>query len=76
MEEENQQPAYTASFRNLELGIWESDGRWIWSVRDRETGAVMFEGARADREDAMVAAAEAAQADWGSARWRRVGDEE
>jgi hypothetical protein len=62
--------AYSASFRNLELRMWASDARYLWSVTHSATGDVIAQGEAAEREDAMVAAAEAAAADWGSVRWR------
>jgi hypothetical protein len=60
---------YSASFRNLELRIWESNGGYPWSVTNSTTGEVTRRG-EAARDSAMVDAAQAAEADWGSVRWR------
>jgi hypothetical protein len=66
---------YGASFRNQELRIWDSPGSFAWSVTNSETGQVRAEGEAADRVNAMIDAARAAEADWGSVRWRRLDDE-
>lgn len=60
---------YSATFRDLELRIWESDGGYPWSVTNSSTGVVTRRGEAADLESAMVDAAQAAEADWGSVRW-------
>ncbi|MBV9504011.1 MAG: hypothetical protein JO323_03295 [Acidobacteriia bacterium] len=62
---------YSASFRSLELRTWELDLRYPWSVTDSATGQVIAHGEAVDKETAMVAAAEAARADWGSVKWHR-----
>ncbi len=67
---------FLASFRELALGIWESDGGYGWSVTNVATGEVTRRGEAADRESAMVDAAQAAGADWGSVRWRGSEEEE
>ena len=67
---------YSASFRNLELRIWESNGRYPWSVTNSATGEVTRRGEAADRDTAMVDAAQAAEADWGAVRWRSEEDDE
>jgi hypothetical protein len=61
---------YSASFRNLELRIRESNGVCSWSVTDAATGEVTGQGETADRVTAMVDAAQAAEADWGGVKWR------
>jgi hypothetical protein len=68
------QPTYAASFRNLDLAIQVSDNRWLWTVTNRDIAETVAHGERPDRESAMVEAAEAAQADWGSVKWRRPDD--
>jgi hypothetical protein len=67
---------YSASFRNHELSIWESNGCCPWSVTNSETGEVIAQDEAVDRETAMVGAAQAAQADWGSVRWRRFEEDD
>lgn len=67
---------YSASFRNKALAIRESGEHWLWSVTNSETGEEVAEGEAIDRATAMVQAAEAAEADWGSAKWRRDGEGE
>jgi len=62
---------YLATFRNLELGIRESNGLYLWTVTDSNTGSLIAQAQVAGLENAMVGAAEAARADWGSIRWRR-----
>jgi hypothetical protein len=68
---------YTAAFRDLELSICEDVGGYSWRVRNSKTGEEAGSGETAGisgLEDAMVAAAQAARADWGVVRWRRVGE--
>jgi hypothetical protein len=68
---EKETATYCASFRNQELRIWESVEYCRWGVTNLETGDMIAQGEAADRASAMVSAAQAAQADWGSVRWRR-----
>lgn len=72
--EQREPRTYLASRGDLELKIWESNGRYPWSVTNSKTGEEIARGEVGDLESAMVSAAQAAQADWGSIRWR--GDEE
>jgi hypothetical protein len=75
----NSPRSYSASFRDLELSICETAGGYSWRVHNSETGEDASHGETtgvAGLEDAMVAAAQAARADWGVVRWRRVGAEE
>ena len=58
-----------------ELRIWDSCGSFTWSMTNSETGQVMAKGEAADKTSAMIDAAQAAQADWGSVRWRRFDEE-
>ena len=58
------EPLYVSSFRDRELKIWESGGGYQWSVTNSGNGEAI------DLESAMVAAAQAAGADWGSVKWR------
>ncbi len=68
------QPAYTAQFRNLELKIVTGNGTYLWTVaRGAEEVA---RGEAHELEGAMVAAAEAARADWGSVRWRGIEEDD
>jgi hypothetical protein len=67
--------SYCASFRNVELRTWENNGRYSWIVKSATAGEQIAEGDAADLPTAMVAAAEAAGADWGSVKWRgRAGE--
>ena len=66
---------YSASFRNLELRTWEANQRHCWSVNTAETAEPIASGEAVDLASAMVRAAEAAAADWGSVKWRRRGGE-
>jgi len=68
--EDQERPAYCATFRNFELRICESNGRYLWTITDSETGSQTAQAEVAGLENAMVGAAEAAGADWGSIRWR------
>jgi hypothetical protein len=71
--------SYTATFRDLELSVCETAGGYWWIVRNSQTGEEAGRGettGSSGLEDAMVAAAQAARADWGVVRWRRVGEEE
>ena len=70
--ERDKTESYSALFRNLELRIWRSDSHYLWSVTNSETGVVAGEGEALDRMNAMVAAAETANADWGAVRWRSL----
>jgi hypothetical protein len=68
--EQKKRRSYVATFRDLELKIWESGDRHPWSVTNSKTGEEIAHGETIDLEDAMVGAAQAAQADWGTVRWR------
>ena len=67
--------SYCASFRNFELRTWKTNGGYSWTVKNTNTGELTAEGDAADLPTAMVAAAEAAGADWGSVKWRGRADE-
>ena len=67
---------YSASFRNIRLRAWESNGRYPWTVANSETGEIIAQGEAVSRENAMVAAAQAAGSDWGTVRWRRVEEDD
>ena len=67
---------YVASFRNRSLRTWETESGYMWQVTDSDAGEIIAEGEAASREDAMITAAGAAGADWGSAKWRRPGEED
>ena len=69
--EDQEPPIYFATFRNLELCIRESNGRYLWTITDSNTGTQTAQAEVAGLENAMVGAAQAAGADWGSIRWRR-----
>ena len=68
--EDQERRTYFATFRNLELRILESNGRYLWTVTDSQTGSQTAQAEVAGLENAMVSAAQAAGADWGSIRWR------
>jgi acyl-CoA reductase-like NAD-dependent aldehyde dehydrogenase len=68
--------SYCANLGDLELKIDEANGLYRWSVINSKTGEQLARGEVAGLEDAMVAAAQAAQAEWGVVRWRRLGAEE
>jgi hypothetical protein len=68
--EDREPRTYFATFRDLELQIRESNGRYIWTVTDSKTGSQTAQAEVAGLENAMVAAAQKAGADWGSIRWR------
>lgn len=65
---------YRATFRELNLELEDDGGAWRWRVTDA-SGTAVAEGRSDVKETAMIAASEAAQADWGTVRWRRPGDE-
>ena len=73
---DQQPPIYFATFRDLELRICESNGLYTWTVTDSNNGAQTGQAEVAGLENAMVAAAEVAGADWGSIRWRSNRPEE
>jgi hypothetical protein len=66
---------YIASFRDRDLQTWEAEGGYLWKVTTPATGEIIAQGEALSRESAMVDAAEAAGADWGSARWRSLGED-
>jgi len=69
---EDQEPrTYFATFGNVELQICESNGRYRWTVTNSKTGSQTTQEEVAGLENAMVDAAQAAGADWGSIRWHR-----
>jgi hypothetical protein len=67
---------YSATFKDRALQIRASGSGYSWSVTNSTTGEKVAQGEASDRESAMVAAAEAAQADWGAIRWRGARDED
>jgi len=66
---------YVASFQDRNLRTWETNSAHTWEVTNSVTGEIIANGEALSREDAMVAAAQAAGADWGSARWRSPGED-
>lgn len=68
--------AWSASFRNLELAVRQSGAGYSWGVTDVTTRAVIAQGEAVDLEGAMVDAAQAAQADWGTVKWRGPEEDE
>lgn len=74
--EDHEPPTYFATFRNLELCVRASNGRYLWTVTDSDSGSQTAQAEVAGLENAMVGAAQAAGADWGSIRWRRNEPEE
>ena len=61
---------YFATLGDLKLKVWESSDGYLWSVMNAETGGEIAHGEVVGLEDAMVGAAQAAQAEWGALRWR------
>jgi len=74
--EQEEHRTYFATLGDMELRTWESNGRYPWSVTNSRTGEVIARAEAADRESAMVGAAQFVQAEWGSLRWRRSEGEE
>lgn len=67
--------AYVASFQDQNLRTWETQSGYLWNVTSSITGETIAQGEAASLEDAMIDAAQAAGADWGSARWRSLNEE-
>jgi hypothetical protein len=74
--EQKKPRTYLARLGDLELKTWESNGGYRWSVTNSKTGEEIAHGEVADRESAMVGAAQAAQAEWGVIRWRDSEEED
>ncbi len=66
---------FVASFRDQNLRIWETATSHLWEVTNAVTRVLIARGEAPTREDAMVAAAQTAGADWGNAKWRSPGDD-
>jgi hypothetical protein len=66
---------YVASFRDRNLRTWETESGYRWKVTNSDTEEIVGEGEALSMENAMIGAAQAAGADWGSARWRSPGDD-
>ena len=49
--------------------MWETINGYLWKVTNTDTDEIISQGEALSREDAMIDAAQAAGADWGSARW-------
>jgi hypothetical protein len=67
---------YVASFRDRSMRVREIANGYLWEVTNAVSGEEVAHGEAVSRETAMVSAAEAAGADWGSARWRSPGDDD
>jgi hypothetical protein len=67
--------AYLASFKDQNLRAWETPDGYLWKVTSAVTGDTIAQGEATSREDAMIDAAQAAGADWGSARWRSLSED-
>jgi len=67
---------YAASFQNHDLRTWETEGGYLWKVTSSITGDVIAQGEALSLENAMIGAAQAAGADWGTARWRSLGGDD
>jgi len=67
--------AWVASFQDRSLRTWETNSGYPWKVANAVTGEIMAQGEALSRENAMIDAAQAAGADWGSARWQSLGDD-
>jgi len=61
--------AYFATLGDLELTVQESNDHYSWGVKNSKTGEEIAHGEAVHLEDAMVAAAQAAGAEWGAIRW-------
>ncbi len=66
---------YIASFQNHNLRAWEAENGYLWKVTNSITGEIVAQGEAISRENAMIDAAQVAGADWGSARWRSLGED-
>ena len=66
---------YVASFQNQSLRTWEAESGYLWKVTNSVTGEIVAQGEALSRENAMIDAAQSAGADWGSARWRSLGED-
>jgi hypothetical protein len=66
---------WIASFQNRILQTWETGSGYLWKVTNSITGEIIAQGETLSRENAMIGAAEAAGADWGSARWRSLAED-
>ena len=74
--EQKEPRTYLATLGHQELKTWESNGRYAWSVTNSRTGVETANGEAVVLETAMVGAAHAVQAEWGSLKWRRRGAED
>jgi hypothetical protein len=63
---------WVASFQNRNLRTWETNSGYPWNVTNSVTGEIIAQGEALSREDALIEAAQAAGADWGSAKWRSL----
>jgi predicted DsbA family dithiol-disulfide isomerase len=66
---------WVASFQNHNLRTWGTTSGYLWKVTNSVTGEIIAQGEAISREDAMIDAAQAAGADWGSARWRSLSED-
>jgi hypothetical protein len=66
---------WVASFQDRSLRSWETKGGYPWKVTNSITGDIIAQGEALSRENAMIDAAQAAGADWGSARWRSLSED-
>lgn len=66
---------YIASFQKRNLRTWETENGYLWKVTNSVTGEIVAQGEALLRENAMIDAAQAAGADWGSAKWRPLGED-
>jgi hypothetical protein len=65
---------WVASFQDHNLRAWETERGYLWEVTNSVTGEVIAQGEAPSRENALIDAAQAAGADWGSARWQSPGE--
>lgn len=65
----NEPRTYRATLGDLNLQTWESPDGFRWSVTHSQRGEAVAAGEAVDLPSAMVAAAQAAQAEWGAVRW-------
>ncbi len=74
--EQKEERTYRATLGELELKTWESSGRYPWNVMNSKTGEEVAVGEATGMADAMIAAAQAAGAEWGVVKWRGSGGQE
>jgi hypothetical protein len=67
---------WVASFQDRELQTWETKSGYLWKVTNSVTSEIIAQGETLSRENAMIEAAQAAGADWGSAKWKSLSQDD